>query len=194
MVSSMILAKRMCVDCKSHDTVFSKTMRYFVWHKKNGGYQCQKCKSNDKWIRIKSDPKRLKKYHDTAKKYRDKPKNKLKKTKYNVISYAKNKEKILIRMKKHNQRPDIILKTHKRRHKWCSDAGSLFNLSSHEYRYTLVSWSKVIKINNICQVCGSKDNLEAHHIFHKIKYPKLSLNPNNGIALCRQCHKETHII
>lgn len=37
-------------------------------------------------------------------------------------------------------------------------------------------------------MCGSKGSLQAHHIRRKHDYPHLTLDPSNGISLCRQCH------
>ena len=45
--------------------------------------------------------------------------------------------------------------------------------------------------NYLCEICGWL-NVESHHIIHRNKYPGLSLNPNNGIALCHDHHKEVH--
>lgn len=68
-----------------------------------------------------------------------------------------------------------------------------FELTPKKYRYALMFWSKIIKNrdNNKCQICGNKGQI-AHHILHKAKYPKLSLNINNGITLCRWCHAGVH--
>jgi len=72
--------------------------------------------------------------------------------------------------------------------------GKLFNVNAVEMKYALMSWSKTIKKkdNNKCQICESTNNLHSHHIFHKSKYPQLSLNLNNGITLCKDCHGRTH--
>lgn len=43
----------------------------------------------------------------------------------------------------------------------------------------------------ICQQCGSKKKLEAHHIKEVCNYPALIYDINNGITLCRDCHKKT---
>lgn len=44
-----------------------------------------------------------------------------------------------------------------------------------------------------CQICGdnSGGNLEVHHIKPRILFPELSLKRDNGITLCKDCHKHT---
>lgn len=43
-----------------------------------------------------------------------------------------------------------------------------------------------------CQRCGSPEELEAHHVYPKGRYPDLMLVPENGLTLCRQHHREWH--
>lgn len=46
----------------------------------------------------------------------------------------------------------------------------------------------------ICQICGSEDNLIAHHIFPAAEYPMLANDFDNGICLCKSCHyKKAHV-
>ena len=51
-------------------------------------------------------------------------------------------------------------------------------------------WRKLVfaKDNNICQLCGTTDNLIIDHIKPKREEPKLSLVVENGRVLCRSCH------
>jgi 5-methylcytosine-specific restriction endonuclease McrA len=48
-----------------------------------------------------------------------------------------------------------------------------------------------------CQICGLKSGngktvwIEAHHIKSWAKYPQLRWDVDNGITLCRECHKKT---
>lgn len=46
----------------------------------------------------------------------------------------------------------------------------------------------------ICQHCGDGrgHNLNAHHIYNYTEYPDLRTNIDNGITLCKSCHKEFH--
>lgn len=46
------------------------------------------------------------------------------------------------------------------------------------------------RANYTCEICGSKKQIEAHHIVSRGNYGKSSLN--NGIALCHKCHKLIH--
>ncbi len=47
-----------------------------------------------------------------------------------------------------------------------------------------------IRDNNVCQVCGSTDHVEGHHILD-FRYGGAGC-ADNIIALCRSCHKEVH--
>jgi 5-methylcytosine-specific restriction endonuclease McrA len=43
-----------------------------------------------------------------------------------------------------------------------------------------------------CFDCGERGGrLEAHHIYTFAKFPRLRLAMENGITLCRECHKKT---
>jgi len=72
--------------------------------------------------------------------------------------------------------------------------GKLLNMNTWEFSWALMSWSRTIKKldNNMCKLCSSKKDLRAHHIRPKHDFPKLSLDLNNGIALCNECHKKLH--
>ena len=45
-----------------------------------------------------------------------------------------------------------------------------------------------------CQICGSTENLEVHHIKAFALYPELRTEPSNGITLCHMCHRKIHQI
>lgn len=59
---------------------------------------------------------------------------------------------------------------------------------------TLVRWWRkdVIKRDKVCQDCGAKDNLHAHHISRWADDPVNRINIDNGIALCPECHSNHH--
>lgn len=66
-----------------------------------------------------------------------------------------------------------------------------FNLNDSEFKETLRAWSEKIRKENPFCFCGNPCKISHHIIFKKIM-PELSLNLNNGIALCVPCHKEIH--
>lgn len=45
-----------------------------------------------------------------------------------------------------------------------------------------------------CQICGSSENINAHHILNYSKYRELRTDIDNGITLCEDCHMEFHSI
>jgi len=55
-------------------------------------------------------------------------------------------------------------------------------------------WANLVKSrdNYTCQICGSTDNLVAHHIDPIVCDPVQSLDIDNGVTLCDKCHKKVH--
>ena len=107
-------------------------------------------------------------------------KNRKKIKEYNKIYKRNNPEKYLEYNKQYLKKYAISL-----------------NMSEISYEYALQSWSKLVKkrSNYICQICNFKGNsktLHAHHIIYKSIQPKLSLNLDNGITLCSDCHYDYH--
>ena len=57
----------------------------------------------------------------------------------------------------------------------------------------LSDWAEnVKKRDRNCVICGSKQNLEAHHVFKVNEYDDAYLDLNNGITLCHRCHNRYH--
>lgn len=54
------------------------------------------------------------------------------------------------------------------------------------------AWTVEVKKAGKCAVCGSTENLEAHHILKWSEYPAGRIDPENGVCLCRNCHADSH--
>ena len=52
--------------------------------------------------------------------------------------------------------------------------------------------AQVIRRDKVCQVCGSNQKREAHHIDCGSYYPKQRYDIENGVCLCRSCHVQYH--
>lgn len=59
-------------------------------------------------------------------------------------------------------------------------------------RGNLNSWRKEVLKEGVCACCGGDKYLEAHHIMSFNSYPHLRDDVNNGVALCKWCHKKLH--
>ena len=56
-------------------------------------------------------------------------------------------------------------------------------------------WRKAVfeRDDYTCQSCGQRGGmLNAHHIKHFASNPDERLNPDNGITLCKDCHRGVH--
>lgn len=66
--------------------------------------------------------------------------------------------------------------------------------SSERLSYNYQRWRKdVLKRDDYkCRICGASQNLHVHHIkpFNKFKDKRTSID--NGVTLCRECHKRVH--
>jgi len=55
-----------------------------------------------------------------------------------------------------------------------------------------IAWRKAVieRSGGICEECHSDENIEAHHIISLHKDFSKALDIDNGMALCRSCHKK----
>ena len=92
-------------------------------------------------------------------------------------------------------------------HMYCSDecknSCSIFHQQNYRRgdnpnidRPYQVEWANMIKERDgfECQICGSKENLVAHHIEPVKTDPQFQADIDNGITLCRTCHERAHMI
>ena len=110
----------------------------------------------------------------------------------NLIKYyIQNQERLLKKSREYRKNhPEVLLRNNIRiLNKMCS----IFDMGSSEYRYALQSWSSSIKKRDpYCKMdCGNKSQI-SHHILYKNKYPQLSLDLDNGVGLCKDCHYTYH--
>lgn len=119
------------------------------------------------------------------------------KKKDEIIKYGKNWR--INNREKRNQNakdwrknnPSSVLKS---RIKYLTKLAYPLKINLDQVRTLQYFWSKTVKKldNNMCKLCDSKDNLNAHHIQPKSDYPQMALIIKNGITLCKKCHKEVH--
>lgn len=53
---------------------------------------------------------------------------------------------------------------------------------------SLAEWSLQVRAVGCCAVCGSTENINAHHLLERRYYPHLRTDPMNGICLCAAHH------
>lgn len=60
-----------------------------------------------------------------------------------------------------------------------------------------IEWRKSVlsRDNYTCRSCGTKNNLQAHHIIHWVdsrNNKNIRYDVDNGITLCKECHLKAH--
>lgn len=77
----------------------------------------------------------------------------------------------------------------------CGTSESVAKVSNLKKRNntTVNHWAqRVIKRHPFCVICGSQDNLEAHHIIPVSHSRRYMYYDTNGITLCHDCHQLVH--
>ena len=85
----------------------------------------------------------------------------------------------------HQKKSDDKKAKHAKDFSSLSKAARAFNYNNPEWRKIK---TKVLKIQPYCTYCGSRDNLQVHHIKPVRYYPELMYSESNLMVLCRQCH------
>jgi len=103
---------------------------------------------------------------------------------YRRLYRLRNKESIAIKDEKYRKNNPL---------KYAQYAKTYKNKWNLTFGRPIQEWSVKIRDRDDqkCQICGGKAQ-ESHHIFYQNLYPELRFNLNNGIALCHDCHFETH--
>ena len=56
----------------------------------------------------------------------------------------------------------------------------------------VAKWRKRVTSKGKCEICGSTEKLEAHHIIKWSEYPAGRIDLKNGMCLCHDCHTKEH--
>ena len=72
----------------------------------------------------------------------------------------------------------------------CPLYGFITNINNTYTYEEYETWKNFIKErdNNECQICESNEDIHIHHIIPQKLQPYFSLDPENGICLCKKCH------
>ena len=83
----------------------------------------------------------------------------------------------------------------------CAECGYSWAIASEETlkersNTPLAHWRNnvICRDKHECRICGSKENLEVHHIIPVKNDPEgqYKYDVNNGITLCKTCHDKVH--
>lgn len=56
----------------------------------------------------------------------------------------------------------------------------------------VAAWRKKVLEPGVCVFCGSREQLEAHHVIGWAEWPQGRTDVKNGLCLCHKCHTEEH--
>ena len=147
---------------------------------------------------------------ESSHKYREQNRDALRE--YSRKYYEQNREAILERKRKYREENREVIRARKevrRREAGMPERGSKeFRIKMSlaaggdgatflDAPYTvsqLGTWAKHVKANwdHTCVMCGATENLHAHHMMPKSRYPEFALDLANGVCLCEECHQLQH--
>lgn len=83
-----------------------------------------------------------------------------------------------------------LIERHERRIEVLKFWGDSHNRNSEQYKH----WRSAVfsRDGYQCQKCGSKRDIQAHHVKTWSRHKSLRYDVSNGITLCRKCHLESH--
>lgn len=99
-------------------------------------------------------------------------------------------DRVLELHRKNKQLREDVAYFRKELHKYIDDG-----MSFEEYNNSKLSnWSNEVKkaYNSKCDICGSSEELTAHHLYAKSFFQNLKYNIDNGVCLCQSCHTSFH--
>jgi len=79
-------------------------------------------------------------------------------------------------------------------HNWKSDRAALAEQRPAHF-LEVNSWRRRVfrRDDWICQRCSKRGGrLQSHHLFPYATHPALRFDENNGVTLCKECHKTIH--
>lgn len=100
--------------------------------------------------------------------------------KHKQYEIQENERKEYIQKKRYNERLEQLHNNNK----YCANKNFR---SDAEYRRLK---KELLKIYQVCQICGNPDRLEIHHILKPNGNKALFNDINNLIVVCHRCHKK----
>jgi 5-methylcytosine-specific restriction endonuclease McrA len=107
--------------------------------------------------------------------------------------WNKNHPEIITGMKgkKHSEKTRLKMSISRKGNKngnWKNGITSIIRKLRRTTEYN--KWRKAVfeRDNYTCQICGKKENLQAHHIKSVFEYQDFIFDIDNGLTLCENCH------
>lgn len=67
------------------------------------------------------------------------------------------------------------------------------NINGGQYYWELQDWVNKLFIEyDKCIICGTKTNLEPHHVIQVKPHDRFYSSIKNGVVMCKSCHRKYH--
>ena len=82
---------------------------------------------------------------------------------------------------------------HKKYHSYTERRKTALSEARNTKEYKRFCSNVIARDKGICQSCGSTTNIQVHHICSVMHNQNLITDMDNGVCLCKKCHKEFHV-